>query len=60
MPATTGSQETPWAYSILAKSPSVPQVEAAAALYAAGRPALAWALAVLYVINRVLMYVWGQ
>lgn len=33
---------------------------AAAALYAAGRPALAWALAVLYVINRVLMYVWGQ
>jgi hypothetical protein len=33
---------------------------ATAALYAAGRPALAWALVVLYVINRVLMYVWGQ
>jgi hypothetical protein len=28
---------------------------AAAALYAAGRPALAWALGVLYVINRVLI-----
>jgi hypothetical protein len=29
-------------------------------LYAAGRPVLAWALVVLYVINRVLMYVWGK
>ena len=28
---------------------------AAAALYAAGRPVLAWALGVLYVINRVLI-----
>jgi hypothetical protein len=33
---------------------------AAAALYAAGRPALAWALGLAYVINRVLMHVWGQ
>jgi Protein of unknown function (DUF2568) len=33
---------------------------ATAALYAAVLPALAWALAVLYMINRVLMYVWGQ
>jgi len=28
---------------------------AAAALYAAGRPALAWALGLVYVVNRVLI-----
>jgi hypothetical protein len=33
---------------------------AAAALYSAGRPNLAWVLALAYVINRALMYVWGQ
>jgi Protein of unknown function (DUF2568) len=33
---------------------------AAAALYAAGRPTLAWALGLAYVINRALMFVWGQ
>jgi len=32
----------------------------AAALYAAGRPTLAWALALVFVVNRALMYVWGQ
>jgi hypothetical protein len=33
---------------------------AAAALYSAGRPTLAWALVLAFVINRVLMYAWGQ
>ena len=33
---------------------------AVAALYAAGRPSLAWALAVTYAINRVLVAVWHQ
>ena len=33
---------------------------AAATLYAAGRPSLAWVLAVVFVINRILMYVWEQ
>ncbi len=33
---------------------------AAAALYATGHPALAWALVLVAVINRVLMVVWGQ
>jgi hypothetical protein len=33
---------------------------AALALYAAGRPALAWALGLTFVINRTLMFVWGQ
>ena len=33
---------------------------AAAALYAAGRPSLAWALAVAYAVNRALMAVWDQ
>jgi hypothetical protein len=32
----------------------------AAALYSAGRPGLAWALGLTYVINRVLMFVWDQ
>lgn len=33
---------------------------AAVALYAAGRPTLAWLLAAVFVINRALMYIWGQ
>lgn len=33
---------------------------AAAALYAAGRPTLAWALVLVFVANRALMYAWGQ
>ena len=33
---------------------------AAAALYAAERPTLGWVLALVFVINRVLMYVWEQ
>ncbi len=33
---------------------------AVAALYAAGRPTLALALGILFVINRILMYVWRQ
>jgi Protein of unknown function (DUF2568) len=33
---------------------------AAAALYAARRPTLAWALALVFVANRALMYAWGQ
>jgi hypothetical protein len=33
---------------------------AAAALYSAGRPGLAWALGLAYVINRVLIFVWDQ
>ncbi len=33
---------------------------AAAALYSAGRPGLAWALGLAYVINRVLLFVWDQ
>jgi Protein of unknown function (DUF2568) len=33
---------------------------AAAALYSAGRPTLAWVLVLVYVINRVLIYAWGQ
>jgi len=33
---------------------------AAAALYAAGRPSVAGALAVTYAVNRVLMAVWNQ
>jgi quinol-cytochrome oxidoreductase complex cytochrome b subunit len=33
---------------------------AAAALYAAGRPALAGSFALTVVINRVLMHLWGQ
>ena len=32
----------------------------AAALYAAGHPSLAWALGLIFVINRALMYVWAQ
>jgi hypothetical protein len=33
---------------------------AVAALYSAGRPSPAWALGLAYVVNRVLMFVWGQ
>jgi hypothetical protein len=33
---------------------------AAAALYSVGRPSLAWALVLVFAINRVLVYVWGQ
>ena len=33
---------------------------ASAALYSAGRPTLAWVLILVFVINRVLMYAWGQ
>ena len=33
---------------------------AAAALYSAGHPTLAWVLILVFVINRVLMYAWGQ
>jgi len=33
---------------------------AAAALYSAGRPTLAWVLILVFVINRVLMYAWGR
>jgi hypothetical protein len=33
---------------------------AVAALYAVGRPSLAWTLAIAYVTNRALMAVWGQ
>lgn len=33
---------------------------AVVALYFAGRPTLAWTLGSVYVINRVLMFVWGQ
>jgi hypothetical protein len=33
---------------------------AAAALYLAGRPNLAWALALAYAANRALIYAWGQ
>ena len=33
---------------------------ASAALYSAGRPTLAWVLMLAFVINRVLMYAWGQ
>lgn len=32
----------------------------AAALYSAGRPTLAWVLTLAFVINRVLLYAWGQ
>jgi hypothetical protein len=32
----------------------------AAALYATGYPRLAWALLLIYAINKVLMYVWEQ
>lgn len=31
-----------------------------AALYTAGRPTLAWAFALTVVVNRSLMFVWGQ
>ena len=33
---------------------------AVAALFLAGRPTLAWVIALVVVINRVLMIVWGQ
>ena len=33
---------------------------AVAALYSAGRPALVWTLGLTSVINRALMYAWGQ
>jgi hypothetical protein len=33
---------------------------AATALNVTGKPSLAWALAAIYVINRVLLSVWGQ
>ena len=33
---------------------------AAVALYAAGHSSLAWALGLIFVINRALMYVWAQ
>jgi hypothetical protein len=33
---------------------------AATALYSAGRPGLACALGLAYVINRVLIFVWDQ
>ena len=33
---------------------------ASAALYWAGHPTLAWVLILVFVINRVLMYAWGQ
>lgn len=33
---------------------------AAAALYVAGHPTLAWVLALVFVINRILIYVWQQ
>lgn len=33
---------------------------AIAALYFTGHPTLAWALGLVYVINRLLMYIWGQ
>lgn len=33
---------------------------AVAALWSAGRTNLAWTLGLAYVINRALMYVWGQ
>ena len=33
---------------------------AAAALYSAGRPTLAWILIVVFAVNRILMYAWGQ
>lgn len=33
---------------------------AVVALYAAGYPNLAWIFALIVIVNRVLMYVWGQ
>src|SRR3954471_3418972 len=33
---------------------------AVAALFAAGQPGLGWALAIVFVINTVLIYVWNQ
>ncbi len=33
---------------------------AAIGLAAAGRPALAWVLGIVFVVNRILMYVWRQ
>ena len=33
---------------------------ATVALYVAGRHSLAWVLGIVFVINRILMYAWGQ